>query len=287
MASYLSGSGQAAENLLAEEWVAGFDVEAQEKAVLWPQVRQLPRPRQILHLPRLDTISSSVFSTSLAGTTGLTFSSNAETEFTATSRMRIIPLEISFDTLQQTAADPVPEWKEMFPKSLGSGIDSDVLALASSLTTSVLGSNAVDLSYGLIAEGHRDIVTNAKEFFEPRERSRGICVVAATQDDHLISIDQLINAQIRGDRMNPVVTGWVATAVGFDFYESTNVQVTGGNTANNIMLVPRALGIGFNQRPTVFEENFQVWRRVIAWSHYAYGAIREEYASLIRTKSAV
>src|SRR3990172_3376831 len=249
MATY-TPEGDAA-NWLREVWPAELDTLSYERAVLYPQCRKFPKPGDVIHIPRFDNLASTVISETL--TPDLTFVSNTETEFTASARTRVTPMQVSMPTLVRMALDPEDEFRTSIEKSVASGIDSDVLSLAGSLTTNIVGNPAADIDFATLAEAHQKLVVGAKEFFEPRERSKGICVVAATQDDALISINQITNAQIRGDRLNPIVSGWVATAFGIDFYESTNVQVSGGQ-ANNVMLIPRAMGTGFNQDPTIIDQ---------------------------------
>lgn len=272
-----------AANWLKKEYPAEMDVLCYERAVLYPQVRQLPKPSDEINIPKFDNLASVVLSETLTPAGGgLTFVSNAETKFTATARTRTTPMEISMPTLVRMAQDPEDEMRQAIEKSVVSGIDSDVLSLAGSLTTNIVGDPLSDIDFATLAEAHQKLVTGAKEYFEPREKSKAICVVAGTQDDALISITQITSAQIRGDRLNPIVSGWVATAFGVDFYESTNVQVSGGQ-ANNVMLVPRAMAIGFNREPTIVDQEFQVWARFMCWTDYAFGTMRDQYAVQVRS----
>ena len=278
MATY-TPDGDAA-NWLEEVWPAELDTLAYERAVGYPQARTLPRPGDVIHIPRFDNLSSTVISETL--TPDLTYVTNAETEFTASARTRVTPMQVSMPTLVRMALDPENEFRVAIEKSVASGIDSDFLSLATSLTTNVVGDYLTNIDFARLAQAHQKLVTGAKEYFEPREQSKAVCIVAATQDDDLISISQITNAQFRGDRMNPIVSGWVATAFGVDFYESTNIQVSGGG-ANNVMFVPRAMGVGFNQAPTIIDQEFQIWARFISWSDYVFGTIRDQYAVLIKS----
>lgn len=278
MATY-TPDGDAA-NWLEKVYPAELDVLCYERAVGYPLARKLPRPGDEINIPKFDNLSSTVISETL--TPDLTYVSNTETKFTASARSRVTPVQISMPVLVRMAQDPEDEIRQAIEKSVVSGIDSDFFSLAGSLTTNIVGDPGADLDFATLAEAHQKLVTGAKEFFEPRERSKAVCVVAGTQDDALISISQITNAQIRGDRMNPIVSGWVATAFGVDFYESTNIQVSGGQ-ANNVMFVPRAMGVGFNQDPTIIDQEFQIWARFICWTDYVFGTIRDQYAVQVRS----
>lgn len=278
MATYTPG-GDAA-NWLEQVYPAELDVLCYERAVGYPLARKLPRPGETINIPRFDNLSSVVLSET--ATPDLTYLTNTETKFTASARTRVTPMQVSMPTLVRMALDPEDEFRAAIEKSIVSGVDSDFFSLAGSLTTNIVGDPLTDLDFPTIAEAHQKLVTGAKEFFEPGGTSKAVCVVAGTQDDALISIDRITNAQIRGDRMNPIVSGWVATAIGVDFYESTNIQVSAGQ-ANNIMFVPRFGGVGFNQDPTIIDQEFQIWARFIAWVDYVFGTIRDQYAVQVRS----
>ena len=272
-----------AANWLETVYPAELDVLCYEKAVGYTQARKLPRPGDVLVIPRFDNLSSVVISETLAAEDGLTYVGNAETKFTASARSRVTPMQVTWPVLKRMAMDPQDEFRQAIEKSVVSGIDSDFFSLAGSLTTNIVGDPLADLDFATLAEAHQKLVVGAKEYYEPGGKSKAVCVVAGTQDDALISISQITNAQIRGDRLNPLVTGWVATAFGVDFYESTNIQVSGGQ-ANNIMFVPRFGGVGFNIDPTVMDvQKFQIWMRFICLSDYVFGTIRDQYAVQVRS----
>src|SRR6185503_16950449 len=103
--TYVPGSGGTvnANKWLKEVWPAELDVLAYERGILYPKIKQLPSPGNKIHVPKFDNLSRTIVSETLAGTTGLTFVGNAETEMTAQPATSVVPVEITRSTLVRMA----------------------------------------------------------------------------------------------------------------------------------------------------------------------------------------
>lgn len=268
---------------MREKWAAELDMLAYEVPVLWSRVRDFGPPGSVIHIPKFDNLSRTIISEALTGATGLTFIGNTETAFTATAGTSVVPVEVSKALGVRMALDPKNEIRRAVDLMIQQAIDSDLLSLATGVTTNVVGDPGTNVSKGDILDAYQKVTGAAKMYAEPGEG--GIfCVLANTQIDDFLAISDLTSALVRGGSETPTVTGWIKSAFGVNFGESTSVSTSGGYAAN-LMLVPRAFGIGFNMKPDIIAESYQIWDRIMAWADYAYGRIREQYACLLKTSA--
>jgi len=279
VATYFPGASTptGAYKWMHEVWAPELDVLAYEAPVLFRRIKDVGPTGRIGHIPKFDNLTRTIISESLSGyVTGLTFVSNNESETTFTPATSVVPVELTKVVTARMAFDPKNDIRTAIDALILQSIDADVLALAKNLTTNTAGDPAANLGKGDYLDAYQQVTGGAKQYAEPGS-GEVICVVYNKQVDDLLNIGDFTSAQIRGDSSNPAVSGWVAKAFGVEFMESTSVDITAGSAAN-VMLVPRAMGIGFNIRPTIIAESYQIWDRIIAYADYAVATIRDQYA---------
>jgi len=289
--TYVPGSAGTvnADKLIQERWAREIDILACELPVLSGKIKDLGPTGREIHVPLIGSFSRTIISETLAGTTGLTFVGNAETEVTFTPRTSVIPLEVTKSVGWRALAYDINNALRMAAdKWLLLAIDSDVLSLATAFVTNVVGDAALDLAKGDYLDAYQLVTGGALEFAQPG-KDEVLVVVYQKQIDDLLNIADFTSALFRGDSQNPAVAGWVRTAFGMSFSKSNSVDVSGGYAAN-MALVPRALGIGFNApkggpNTMVITESFQIWDRIILLADYAYGEIRDAYGCLMKSKT--
>jgi hypothetical protein len=186
-------------------------------------------------------------------------------------------------TIARAIQDPRGVLRGSLVSAIAQQIDIVALQAVASLTTNPISSSGI--SKGDITKAVALGAAGGKQFWKPGQNGP-FCVVHVSQVNDLLNIDGITNAQIRGDDANPVVTGWVAKAYGVDFYESGNVYVTGGN-CYNVVCIPRAFGISYNQRPTPKVDEFMLTFRVYCWTDVGVGIVRDAYAVQIVAPATV
>lgn len=281
MASYRPGTE--ADKWLNEVWAREIDVLAYEEQVFISNISESDRLFKKLHIPLHANLSRASLANSDTGSS-LTFVANTESEVTVTPGATVVPVEVSAHTISRMQNDPDDMLKRSIEMSLAEGVDVAGLALVSALTTNIVGSGATNLTKSDILDGLQKLAAGAKMYFKPG-KTDAICIVHANQVDDILSISDITNAQFRGDSANPGVSGWVAKAFGCKFYETGNVATSGG-TAYNVMFIPRAFTISYNQRPTVKSEDFQLTKRIIGWTDYGVATVRDQYAVQLLSSSA-
>lgn len=262
-------------------WAKDIDVLAYEEEVFANKIVDTGRTGSTFHYPKHDNLSRATLTE--ANAANLTFVANTETEATMSPATTVVPVEVTLTLIARMMNDPSDMLKSSIEQSLAEGIDVTALTLVSALTTNVVGNNVDNFTKALILDADQKLSATAKKLYTAGG-GQGMCIVGVTQKDDLLDISDITNAQFRGDTVNPVVSGWVAKAFGIRFFESGNVQIA-SSTLWNVLFITRAFIIGFNQRPTVRMEEFQLVKRIIGWVDFAYATLRDQYACAIKTIS--
>src|SRR3990172_6447769 len=141
-----ASSTPSADKLLAEKWAGEVDILGFERPVLAKRIKQLGPTGKKIHVPKIGSFSRTIIAETLSGyTTGLTFTGNQETEFTATPRTSVIPIEITKSIgWRALAMNPKDDLRRAADGNLLAAIDSDPLSLPAALTT-LVGDAALDL----------------------------------------------------------------------------------------------------------------------------------------------
>ena len=102
----------------------------------------------------------------------------------------------------------------------------------------------------------------------------------------LLNIPDITAANVRGDSMNPNVTGRVWTAWGMDVGESGNISTSGGAAHNLLHIKPSHL-LGYNEEPNLLDpQQNGLATLLIAYTSYAVGEVWDEYGVDIQSSSA-
>lgn len=270
------------DKFLPEEWDA-IDVLAYEEAVFYNKITEHKRLYKKLHIPLHANLSRNTLSAGSDGT-GVTYSANTESEVTLSPGTTYIAVNTSIQMLDRMKEDPQDMFKRSMEMSIVEGIDSSVFSLVSALTTNTVGSGATQVSKSDITAAVQKLAAGAKMYFKPGQTD-GIGILHVNQVNDFLSISDITNAQMRGGSETPITTGWIAKAFGVRWYESGNVNTSGG-TAYNVVFIPRAFAISFNQKPKVRRQDFELAHRIYIHSDFGYGTVRDQYAVKLETASA-
>lgn len=269
----------------AAKWVdqhwEDIDVLAYEEMVGIPLMMESPKsPHGQLHVPYMANIGTVTVAAGSAGT--MTASANTESEATFSPTTYACIQDVELPLIVRAVQDPTNKLKEGMGSAIAQALDVAALTTAASLTQIVAA--AGNVGFAEILDAYQKGAAGAKSKWRPGKTVPS-CILHVSQIDDLMSILNLTSAQIRGDSANPMVVGWVFKALGIDFYESGNVYSTGG-VASNVMLIPSAFRVAWNQRPQTLVQEYQLLSRIIVWSDAAFGIARDPYAVQITSPSS-
>lgn len=109
-------------------------------------------------------------------------------------------------------------------------------------------------------------------------------VIHPREIKNVMATDVFNFAYIRGDGTSGAKDGLVRNAYGAQLRESGLVNVTGGVTANNIMVTKEALMLAWNQRPKMLDvQQFLLSLRFIAWQELAAGIMFDQFGGNLNT----
>jgi hypothetical protein len=238
-------------------------------------ISQRKKAQGLLTVPFLANVAAAQATAGSMSGQSLTYTANTEGSATLTPASFYAAQEVDLPVILRAVEDPEGKIREGLSSSIAAIIDSTALSRVASLTT-----NLVTAAGGLVKASILSAIklgaTGGKQFWKPGT-SGPFCCLHVSQIDDVLNITDITSAQWRGDRVNPIVTGWVATAFGVDFYESGNVYTAGGN-AYNVMCIPRAFGMSYNQKPQVLLQEFGLAVRIICWADFATNIVRDAYA---------
>lgn len=257
--------GTEAANWIEQHWDPEIFIAAYEESVIIPLFTKMEKPGKQLNFRKHATLSTLQLGESSAGSS-LTFAANTETVNTATPSTRYCATEVNANVLARMMADPEDTLRKSVEMSLAAKMDNLAGALFAALSTSTVGSGAASIDKTAILEAQRKLAVAAKMYYKPGVTPASV-VVASSKTDQLTAISDFMSAQVRGDNANPIVTGWLFEAMGFKFYETGSL--TFDTSLHNCMFVKPAFGIGYNQRPTVKLQQYQLADRIIAWADFA------------------
>lgn len=264
----------------AATWVKNnwdpIDVLAQEEKVLAGLISQRQKAQGQLTVPFMSTVTpSSATAGSMSGQS-LTYSAPTEGSATLLPTPYYAAYEVDLPLLVRAVEDPQGKMQRNLRGAIVAVQDSTAASKVASLTNNLV-SAAGGIDKASILAAIKAGASGGKSLWSPRNGSGAFCVVDVSQIDNFLNVSEIVSAQIRGDRANPAVSGWAATAYGIDFYESGNIYKTGGN-AYNVMCLPDAFGFSTNQKETVMLQEFGMCVRIIAWTDFATNIVRDQYA---------
>jgi hypothetical protein len=270
----------------AATWVQNnwdpIDVAATEESIFAELISQRRKSQGQLTIPYMSNV------TALAATAGsmsgqsLTYAAATEGSATLSPSAYYAAQEVDLPLIMRAVQDPEQAIQENLSASIASIIDYTALS-----RVALLAGNIVNAAGGIDKASFLSAIklgaTGAKRYWRPGGTGP-FCCLHVSQVDSFLNISDFMSAQIRGDRMNPIATGWAATVAGVDVYESGNVYTSGG-TAYNVMCIPRAFGMSYNQRPKVLLQEFGLVVRIICWTDFSTNIVRDAYAVQINSPS--
>lgn len=270
---------------IEEKWSKEILMLPYEEQVFAPLYDRLDKPGKLLHLPKHANLSRNTLPDGTAGD-NLTFSANTETEVTAAPSVSYIAVQVDDVLVGRMMSNPNDMLRRSMESSVLEGVDLTSGLLIPTLTTNVTGGTDIDITPALITYSRMLLGLRGKSHVKQKGGSfRPKLVLYAGQLDHLLNVEQLAHADIRGDSENPVVSGWVDKAYGCDIYETGNVALD--DVAHNAMFTPQALGIAFNTEYKAKRESFQMTERLYLWCDFLVVVVFDEYALDLQTKVAL
>lgn len=257
-----------------------IDVAATEEEIFAGLISQRQKSFGLLTIPFMANTPALAATTGSMSGQSLTYDAPTEGSATLTPGTQYAAKEVDLPVILRAVQDPQGAIKENLTDAIVAVIDSTALSRVASLVTNIVTAPG-GLTKAAILSAIRLGATGGKKLWKPGQSGPFCCLHVSNVDD-LLNISDITAAQMRGDRMNPIVTGWAATSFGVDFYESGNVFVSGGN-AYNVMSIPRAFGMSYNQRPDVLLQEFGLAVRIICYADFATNIVRDAYAVQIVT----
>lgn len=225
--------------------------------------------------------------TSAMDPTGLTWEQDTENVVTCSPTFRYCAYSLNKPAQTRLLADSEFKRavKEQMTRGLAEAVDLSAGDLAASLTTSVVGSGAVNLDQSLILDALGKLRTNAKREFTPGE-TNAFFNVHPKQLSQLFGISNYMNAQFRGESNGPVKTGVVVPGWGLNIKISGNVDDSGG-ALHNLMHVRDAFAIGYNGKPQLEpEQPYGLDLLLLSWVEAGVVEVFDEYAADVQTSNA-
>jgi len=273
--------GGAGANWVNEEWLNELDIEAAERAKVYPLIRNEKAGHKKLHVPQRAMPSVTTAAETLDFTEGMTFTGATETEKTITPATVYIAEAINDNQIDRMAFDPRDDMKQTYVLAVGQKVDQDVCSLFTSLTTNIAGSYASDLdqstvlyAQALVEEGGKMYAEDGQIYFAYHHR----------QGDNIRSITPFISAEVRGSNRSNAVTGKVDDVFGLKFIKTGNIRNSGGGF-NNACFIKQFAAIFFNKKPTPEAQRRGAGWQLFITADYGYNTIRDGYAALVKSKN--
>ena len=253
-------------SVLRQKWAPGFALAAVEESVFSKHCKdytgsagKMNNQININIAPVMDGVTASSTATTTTDTTTSWTSVNATPSFLYSSWY---PTVILLSRLAEEGPAAEAAAKRQLMAAIATKEDTTGTALVASLTTSIEG-GAVSLDKALMLKCLKDLLTQAKDHFKAGSRAQ--FVIYPSQSDALLNIPEITAANIRGDKANPNVSGWVWDAWNCGVEESGNITVTAG-VADNVLFIPdKTFGKAYNMKPQLLpEQNDELVTRFIA-----------------------
>jgi hypothetical protein len=165
--------------------------------------------------------------------------------------------------------------------ALAESSESSVLANAQSLTN-ILTQADVDAS--LLRRGIGRLVGNTNGAVEPGMSGAAQIygIFTNKQYPNLVNIPEVNAADVRGDSENPYVKGIWVKGFGFTLMLST-VVANDANGDHNVLYIPEAFGIAWNQRSLIKRMDEELQNQLIAFNNFGSAVKHNARAIALRT----
>jgi len=176
----------------------------------------------------------------------MTFEVDSETAVQLTPTFRYAATAITRQVQSRYMAFPKYDKavRTQFLRSLAADIDSECAGLGDNLSQTVSDTN---LSAALIRQALGTLKTGAQRVYKIGKVT-AVLRIHSSQAQHLYGIAEITNANLRGDKANPNVTGMLVDAWGCDVDITGNIVSSSGNR-HNMLFVKEAFALGYNDEP--------------------------------------
>lgn len=272
---------------LAEEWRPGFYEAANEERVVTDMFTNATegavKLKNKIHM-RIIPAATAQTNAPASGTGG-TYNSTSPSDKTATPIFYYSGIEWRYDTLsrlQDESASARAAWKNQLLAALGTKIDTVGAAQANTLLNVTGGAQGNDK--GLMLDALQLLAVNAKDAFKAGV-TMGHYRIINTQFKASLSISDVSDASIRGDNQSGVTKGWISKLWNCTFNESGNIYTSGG-IAFNLLYLPLAEAIAFNQQPMLLSpQSDELLIREIAIMEFGVAEVFDEFGVVFKTNA--
>lgn len=289
---YAGGTGTTnyGAKLANEVWQANIEAAVYEKGALFPLIAEKDRLYNRLHVRKIDRFSTNTltFGGSQDGQ-GLTYSTATDSDITLTPIGTYVAVALSMNQIKQMNVDATQEFKDSVNDALSQQIDIYTFqqtVASSSLVTNVYGDSTTSVDRASFLNLLYTIRRNARVAVQPGNSDIKF-ILHPNQGPAFMSIPEITAANLRGDTESPNVRGIVYKALGCEVIVSGNVQADTGSAYVNPIFVKSAMAISWNERPNVMEQQFELQKRIIAYSNYGVGLIWEDRVGGLKTKQTM
>jgi hypothetical protein len=251
-------------NLLFTKYQREIEPAVYENGTFFPLIEEADRPYNSLIIRKLAQFSAPTTLASSADGQGLTYNAAIDSQVTLTPVMKYQAVAVSELQMLQMETELPPVIKDALPDRLAQTIDADCLSRVAELTTTPLGTDA------------RSAWKGTKYLVYHTNRMQDV-----------LMIPELTAANLRGDSSNPNVSGIVLNGLGIEHHESANVYVDANSIAYNVLFRPSAFRIGFNLRPGMKVQEYELQTRIIIRANYAHNIAWDDRAVMLKTKSSL
>jgi hypothetical protein len=274
-------------NVLETQYEPTLSPEANEAFVIAKDFKRVSMVGNSLNIGKVAAATA----VTLAGTStsahgaGLTYEQDTEAAITVSPTFTYAGFQLTQVSAQRFMRSPQyqAKKKQQLLAALRVEHDTRAGALGPNLSTNVVGGGASRITKTLVLQGMAKLRAGAKEYFQMGGLAH--LVGYHLQFPDLFGILDITSAEMRGDATNPNVTGRIVRAWGLTIDTSGNISLS-GSVANNMLWIPEAFALGYNQEPTLLEpQKDGLVTRVIAHSECGMAEVWDEYAVNIQTST--
>lgn len=284
---YVPGTAAAGTELTNEVWQKNIEAAVYEEAQLLPLIKERDRLYNKLHVRTFGQFSAQSLGSTADGT-GVTYGVATTYDKTATPVANYVAVNLSRSQIKQMNVDVSQsnDFKDAMNKALAQKIDQTVhISTVAAVTTNVVGDAATTMDRATVLNLLYTIRKNARSAVQPGKSDIKF-IVWPLQGPSFMSIPEFTAANLRGDSENPNVKGIIFNAMGLEYIVSGNCY-SDANGVHNGMFVDSAFSLSWNERPTVFSQDFELASRIYAYANYGSGIVWDDRAGDLRTKATL
>lgn len=273
---------------LHQNWVKGWDLAANEESVFTKHCHDYTGEAGdgLANQINISIMGLMGQQTAAAGHvgTGITPTDEGGSNVSATPTFVFsawYPTEVAISRLASRGPTAIAAAKKQLLSATMTKVDTTGTTLASSLTTSVEG-GAVVLDHALMVRSLKDLLVQGKEHAKAGGRFQFL--IHPAQADALLSIPTITAANVRGDKANPNVSGWVWDAWGAGIEESGNVLTSAGIAYNMLFIPDKTFGVAYNMKPKLLApQQEELLHRFISVAEVGFVEVFDYDAVLMKT----